>query len=192
MLVHAHPGALQPAGIGVGEHHHVDRLAGHVRDHRLSSRTRSLRWAGVHTWGRPKSKPRRRRPRGPRPARPRPRSASSRTRWRRSARAGASGPRTRLRRRGLGADLDHVDLLAGGDGGQGVGAGLAVGAVGRPQPRPGDHRRPACLQPGVEVVGVAEPGPGGPAGAAGAAHEHRFEAEDRPGLAVPDPRGRPG
>ena len=136
---------------------------------------------------------RRTRPRGPRPARPRPGSARSRTRWRRSARAGGAGPRTPPPgRAGSRADLDDVDMLAGSDGGQGLGAVDPVGAVRRPEPRPWDHRRTAGQHPGLEVVGVAEPRGGGTAGAAGAAHEHGVEAEDRPGLAVPDPRRCPG
>ena len=165
-------GALQPAGIGVGEHRHVDRLAGHVRDHRAVLADQELALGGrahlgeAEVEGLDAGVPGDRGLLGLGPGRP------ARTRWRRSARAGCPDrERTTCAGRSV---ASTANLLAGGDGGQGVGAGLAVGAVGQPQPRPGDHRRPACLQPGVEVVGVAEPGPGGPAGAAGAAHEHRL------------------
>ena len=147
VLVHAHPGALEPAGIGVGEHHHVDRLAGHVRDHRAVLADQELA-LGVHTWGRPKSKASTQASQGTAAC-----SASARVGQLENPMAAigsrsASGPRTRRPApAGLGADLDHVDLLAGGDGGQGVGAGLAVGAVGRPNHDQGTTAGPrACSQ----------------------------------------------
>jgi hypothetical protein len=194
VLGHPEAGAVHPQGVGVGEHGHVDRLAGHVLDHRAVVTQQQLALGGRAHLGQPEVEgvdagvPGDGGLLGLGPGRPgrEPEGGD------RLALTQPGRERRHLSRRGLGADLDHVHPLAGGDRGQGVGAGHPVGAVRRPEPGPGDHGRAARPQPGPEVVGVAEPGAGDPAGAAGAADEHGVEAEDGLRLAVPDPRGRPG